>query len=348
MPPIIPHVRSLLAALLSVTLIVYLVSSDAEVPIPSDPKASLRSDVHLSPPSPPPTPLSVVIPTWRRAAPLLKQLPIYMAHPRITDIVVSDDYNSTDAAQVRAWLEGGPPGAAKVRVFSAPARLNCMRNKVTALTYARNDWVAVLDSDNFFTPGEFFDPMLAALDAGVPNRTILHASKNSLVEKPWGVDMFAFHRVVTRCGRATFGSEHWEAMMMKCGGSPLLANFNYIVHRASGVDAWTWLLAPDAAGIEPWAFDSLLLNWEFIVGYNGSLIVVSNTTYDHTELNDNPDNLAKVEKERTAVWFNKYAEPLEHGTSTGRAVLCAHVATGCHVPPACTGIVGAAPPVCLK
>ncbi len=54
--------------------------------------------------------VSVAIASFKRSHHLKRILPAYIRTPWVKTIVVSDDYGSTDAANLRSWLARSTPG----------------------------------------------------------------------------------------------------------------------------------------------------------------------------------------------------------------------------------------------
>ncbi len=75
---------------------------------------------------------------------LKDSLPKYIENPHIDEIVIADE-NGFDALQIK--LHYGTCEKVKVHINSAP--LGAGKNKMNAVSKAKNNWVALLDSDNF-------------------------------------------------------------------------------------------------------------------------------------------------------------------------------------------------------
>jgi glycosyltransferase involved in cell wall biosynthesis len=118
--------------------------------------ASLRDtnwNLRSSPPAPhvevapavaPAAKLSVAIPTMNRWHYLKDSLPKYIDNPHIDEIVICDE-NGFDALQIRQHYSN----CKKLKIFINSTPLGAGANKVLAVSKATNDWVALLDSDNF-------------------------------------------------------------------------------------------------------------------------------------------------------------------------------------------------------
>lgn len=89
--------------------------------------------------------ISLCIPTWNRVDMTIEAFMEVYADPRISEIVISDDASDLDLFhQLRAIAEKFD----KVRLFRNLTNQDCYRNKMTAISLAKNEWCILLDSDN--------------------------------------------------------------------------------------------------------------------------------------------------------------------------------------------------------
>jgi glycosyltransferase involved in cell wall biosynthesis len=70
-------------------------------------------------------------------------LPLYLANPLIDEIIITDE-NGDDAMKI--WSNFEDP---RLKVFVNEGRLGPLKNKMKALRLASNQWIALIDSDNF-------------------------------------------------------------------------------------------------------------------------------------------------------------------------------------------------------
>jgi glycosyltransferase involved in cell wall biosynthesis len=90
--------------------------------------------------------LSIAIPTMDRWEFLKRQLPVYLEHPRVDCVIVCDE-NGHDISEIcAAELDSNP----KLRLYQNEKVLGVYGNKRQCMLKAPTDYVAVLDSDNFF------------------------------------------------------------------------------------------------------------------------------------------------------------------------------------------------------
>ncbi len=93
---------------------------------------------------------SLAIPTMNRYDKFLsKTLPLYLENPYIDEIVICDE-TGEDSAKILANFNHS-----KLRVVKNHKRLGVFRNKHMCCMLAKNDWVALIDSDNY-APEEYF------------------------------------------------------------------------------------------------------------------------------------------------------------------------------------------------
>lgn len=117
--------------------------------------------------------LTVAVPTMDRWDSFLKhQLPIYLAHPKIACVVISDE-NGNDIEKISNTEFAMDP---KLRLYQNDKVLGVYGNKRQCILKAPTEWVAVLDSDNTFT-NEFFDSFFLKADLQ-DTKNIYCAGKN--------------------------------------------------------------------------------------------------------------------------------------------------------------------------
>lgn len=75
---------------------------------------------------------------------LCKFLPKYLEMDDITEIVITDE-NGEDVAKIQHAFPNNP----KLRLYVNNHRLGPLLNKLTACSLANNEWIALIDSDNF-------------------------------------------------------------------------------------------------------------------------------------------------------------------------------------------------------
>ena len=117
--------------------------------------------------------LTVAIPTMDRWQKFLKkQLPVYLDHPGIDCVLVSDE-NGHD---IESICEEGYDTSYKLRLYQNDSVLGVYGNKRQCLLKAPTEYVAILDSDNYFAPS-YFDHVLECIKRG-EEKTIYCAGVN--------------------------------------------------------------------------------------------------------------------------------------------------------------------------
>lgn len=127
--------------------------------------------------------LGVAIPTMDRWDNFLKkQLPVYLNYDRIKYVVICDE-NGNDIAKIMESEHAMNP---KLRLFQNDTVLGVYGNKRQCLINCPTDWIAVLDSDNFFEPS-FFDAFFLSKENNTSKKTIYCAGQNERLDLNTGI-----------------------------------------------------------------------------------------------------------------------------------------------------------------
>jgi GT2 family glycosyltransferase len=166
--------------------------------------------------------LSVAIPTMDRWDDFLKtQLPVYLNHPKIKFVVISDE-NGNDISKI---MESEYAMNTKLRLYENNLVLGVYGNKRECLINAPTEWVAVLDSDNFFKP-EFFDSFFEAIerDGSGANKTIYCAGVNQRLN----LDTNVIEDKTSHFSGMNITRENWNTVINTPGWNFLLNDGNCI------------------------------------------------------------------------------------------------------------------------
>jgi glycosyltransferase involved in cell wall biosynthesis len=79
----------------------------------------------------------------RRFSFLKESIPLYLANPHVTELIISDETGEDYDAITLAFSHP------KLRVYRNESRLGFLKNKLKAASYATSDFIAILDSDNY-------------------------------------------------------------------------------------------------------------------------------------------------------------------------------------------------------
>ena len=119
------------------------------------------------------TKLSLCIPTMNRYSFLKTNLPQYLENPYINEIVISDE-TGEDAAEIKRDFTDP-----KIKVFVNKERLGAFLNKEQAVRCASNEWVALIDSDNF-APVSYFEAWNSYCQANPLQATTVYAPSRTI------------------------------------------------------------------------------------------------------------------------------------------------------------------------
>lgn len=167
--------------------------------------------------------LTVAIPTMRRWNFLQKTLPIYLAHPFITNVVICDE-TGEDIDAIEASSFAGNP---KLKLYRNETRLGIYHNKRKCIQMTPTEWVAVLDSDNIF-PAAFFDNLEAIWKKegalvthfyGAGNSVFLDEDKSK-----------ASHNPLKGFGGMKLEKTNWNSFCEKPKWNYMANDGNWIVH----------------------------------------------------------------------------------------------------------------------
>lgn len=94
---------------------------------------------------------TLCIPTMERFDNFLsKYLPIYLENPYINEIVITDE-TGNDVKKIKNAF----PNVDKLKLFVNGSRLGPFLNKIRACSLSKNEWIVLIDSDNFASHNYF-------------------------------------------------------------------------------------------------------------------------------------------------------------------------------------------------
>ena len=118
---------------------------------------------------------SLVITTYNRFDTFLKENIIkYLENPYISEIIISDDC-SNDYEKLINYFFNDP----KIKIIKQPKNIGALRNKISACTYATNNWICLMDSDNF-ADINYFEALITCWNSHEPNETIIYCASKAL------------------------------------------------------------------------------------------------------------------------------------------------------------------------
>lgn len=165
--------------------------------------------------------LTVAIPTMRRWKFLEKTLPLYLHHPFIENVVICDETGEDVDAIIAAGWNRHP----KLLLHKNPSRLGIYYNKRKCIEVSPTEWIAVLDSDNFFD-AQFFNTLEA-----------MWKKEGALIDHFYacGNGMFideekTCHNPLKGFGGTKLTKESWNAFFDKPKWNYMLNDGNWVVH----------------------------------------------------------------------------------------------------------------------
>ena len=166
--------------------------------------------------------ISVAIPTMGRWDFLKESLPVFLAHKSVLEVIVCDETGEDVDALLASPLAASP----KLRLVKNKTRLGIYQNKRKVAGLCTGTYVALLDSDNYFSD-TWLDQVADAIQAR-PTSIIASAD---------------FKNVDARTGAVTnpcaafsgleLDAASWNAMFQKRGWNFLLNDGNWVVPRAA-------------------------------------------------------------------------------------------------------------------
>jgi glycosyltransferase involved in cell wall biosynthesis len=164
--------------------------------------------------------LSIAIATMNRWEFLKDSLPVYLNRPEVKEVILCDE-NGEDCAAAKASALGTHP---KLRLVVNEKRLGIYQNKRKALSLAKGEWVAVLDSDNYF-PDEWFDVLEEILPKNSPKQILASAEfKNS------NLDTGEVTMPCKQFSGCVFDKKTWNRVFEQPKWNFLLNDGNWVVH----------------------------------------------------------------------------------------------------------------------
>jgi glycosyltransferase involved in cell wall biosynthesis len=201
--------------------------------------------------------ISLAITTMNRFDLTIKSCAQVLTDPRIDDIVIVDD-KSTDGSyeKLRDYFAPYP----HVRVMQQAANRGMSRNKADAISYAKNEWVAIIDSDNIVTP-KYFDALPETLLPG-----FIYCP--DFAKPNFDYRIFGAMAINSRNAFEFLRLQGYSDKLFM-----LLNTCNYVVNRDEYV--WIYEYNPEMKGTDTIWFNYLWLK------SGRSLYVVKDMQYDH-------------------------------------------------------------------
>lgn len=199
--------------------------------------------------------ISLCIPTFNRYELLIDSFMGVLADDRIDEIIISDDASDLSIYdKVKDFVDGIP----KVKLYRNAENQDCYKNKKTSITYAKNDYAILLDSDNKIS-SDYIDKIFNVVNWGghvamLPSFAMPHFNYGQYSGRT--ITKENVHRDM---GNPTF--------------TCMLNTMNFFVNREAYLKAWDETVNPNTA-------DSIYMNYR-LLNNGGRLYVVPDLTYEH-------------------------------------------------------------------
>ena len=188
--------------------------------------------------------LSLVITTYNRFDTFLNEsLKKYLENPYINEIIISDDCSDDYDKLIANFSDNS-----KIIIVQQPKNIGALRNKIKACTYAKNDWICLMDSDNFCDINYF---------EALNKYWSTHSSSIDTIYSPMKAEPnFDYTRFID----VTFNKSNWEEMSK--GDECFKNGGNYVFHKS----AIEYLLPILSDTIDTYAID--VKYWTYILFKN--------------------------------------------------------------------------------
>lgn len=165
--------------------------------------------------------LTIAIPTLNRWSFLKDSLPIVLDRPEVAEVIVCDE-NGEDAAKIGQTPLTHHP---RLRVVINERVLGIYENKRKCISLAKTNWVAVLDSDNFF-PEDWFEIITDCVDPEDFSRIYASAEAKHINSKDGSVKEYT-----KEFSGLELSSKNWNSIFERPKWNFLLNEGNWVVPR---------------------------------------------------------------------------------------------------------------------
>jgi glycosyltransferase involved in cell wall biosynthesis len=229
-------------------------------------------------------PLSLCIATMRRWSFLKDSIPEYLKNPYITEIVICDE-TGEDAREIQATFTDP-----RIKVHVNDHQLGAYLNKYKVVSLASNEWVCLMDSDNF-APVSYFEAFArflngrtpSPLECFLPSKALPSLDYSSFIGEPVTVENY---------------KNVWRRR-----GEAMLNTGNYIFPKSLYLRSIT---TPDLTHLESqcFAFDVLFRNY-FLLKNSAIFHIVPQMEYTHV-VHGGSYYITTCDKIKTDLFFRLY------------------------------------------
>ena len=199
--------------------------------------------------------ISLCIPTYNRFELLINSFVSVLSDERIDEIIISDDASNLE---IYDKVHDFVSGIKKIKLYRNAENQDCYKNKYTSLTYAKNDFCILFDSDNEITSdyiNKIFD--------------VINWNNYSAMLPSWAMPHFDYRKYegyeITK--------ENAFSYMDDSTFRTMLNTANYFVNKDFYVQCWDGSIDPNNA-------DSIFMSSQMLKN-GGKLYVVPGLHYEH-------------------------------------------------------------------
>jgi len=186
--------------------------------------------------------ISLCITTYRRDSLVWEAIQQVVNDERVSEIIICDDCSGTlYTDSINEFAKLYP----KIKLIRNNKNVGCYKNKARAVSYASNEWVYLLDSDNIVTPD--------ALDTLFAYNVERGWKRNTIVAPDFAWPIFDYRHF----SDITFTKENVSKFVDHKRFDCLINTANYFFHRDE------YLLNHDP-NIEPWTADTIYTNYNWL------------------------------------------------------------------------------------
>lgn len=205
---------------------------------------------------------SLCIPTMDRYDNFLKKyLPVYLNNELVDEIIISDE-NGNDASKINRDFPNNP----KIRIHINPSRLGPFLNKINCCKMSKNEWIVLMDSDNFADKNYF------SVGKDFIERNCLN--KNTILAPSWAKPNFNYTKFSNVCI-----NKHNIKNYPRDSFTTLMNTGNYIINKylITNIN----LINDHELIINSSACDVILFNLLLFEQLDLNMYVVPNLFYNH-------------------------------------------------------------------
>lgn len=207
-------------------------------------------------------PFSLVLTTFNRYETFLKDnVYRYLENPYIREIIIYDDC-SDDFDKINHEFEKYITSG-KLKVFRQEKNIGALRNKIMALEKASEEWICLMDSDNYCSISYF-----ESLENYWNQRGL---NKNTIYTPSGALPVFNFSNLTTPVNRTSWNDLHRSYGVMLNAG-------NYVLHKEMVPYMLPILNDSSIKGF----VEVKYMNYVWIRDANACIQVVPGMTYNHT------------------------------------------------------------------